>query len=110
MTQMFRERRNQFESETTMVATAIEELVFHYLDVKWDGWENNEGAFGTVSFGLDTRQIVVDISVRNLRTTTGSIKLMRPYFHAVSSARRHGGVPRISRSAPLVRRIEGAIL
>jgi transposase len=50
-------RRGSFRS--------IEELVYHYLDVEWGGWEINEGSFGTVTFGLNTRQILVDISVRN---------------------------------------------
>jgi uncharacterized protein DUF6878 len=54
----------RIESETTTVSSAIEELVYHYLDAEWDGWEINEGSFGTVTFDLGTRQILVDISVR----------------------------------------------
>jgi hypothetical protein len=56
------------QSEATTVSAAIDELVYHYLDVEWSGWEDNDGAFGTVTFGLSTRQIIADISFRDTDT------------------------------------------
>lgn len=57
-----------FDMETISVSALIEELVYHFLELEWDGWEINEGSYGDVRFELATTKIVIDISQRYIAT------------------------------------------
>jgi hypothetical protein len=50
--------------DAVAVQTALEELVFYFLDLEWEGWEINDGSCGSVSFMRPDRRVIADISIR----------------------------------------------
>jgi hypothetical protein len=51
---------------------AIETLCYDYLTQCHDGWENNDGAYGTFEFDIPNRTIHLDIDERFTDTTNSS--------------------------------------
>jgi hypothetical protein len=51
---------------------AIEELCYDYLSDKHDGWENNDGGFGTFVFDVATRAIELEFNARFIEFTTST--------------------------------------
>lgn len=45
------------------IRDACEELIFQAIDLQHAGWENNEGASGTVVFDIEENEICIDIDV-----------------------------------------------
>jgi len=43
---------------------AVEELCYGYLEQEYDGWENNDGAFGEFTFHVAERRIALDFNAR----------------------------------------------
>ncbi len=43
---------------------AVEELCYGYLEQKYGGWENNDGAFGEFRFDVAERRIALDFNGR----------------------------------------------
>jgi hypothetical protein len=43
---------------------AVEELCYGYLEQEYDGWENNDGAFGEFTFDVAERRIVLEFNGR----------------------------------------------
>lgn len=51
---------------------AIETLCYDYLTQYHDGWENNDGAYGTFEFDVPNRSIHLDIDERFTDTTNST--------------------------------------
>ena len=47
---------------------AIERLVFEFLGVTYDGWENSDGAYGDVTFDVAERTIALDYNERYMQS------------------------------------------
>jgi hypothetical protein len=56
----------------TNLRDAIETLCYDYLTQCHDGWENNDGAYGTFEFDVATRAVHLDIDERFTDTTNSS--------------------------------------
>lgn len=48
---------------------ALETLCYDYLEQKHDGWENNEGAYGTFEFDVGNRTVSLEFNERFVDTT-----------------------------------------
>lgn len=56
------------ETRTCPVAEAIEVLVYALLSETHDGWENNDGAFGTFTLDVADRSIQLEFNERVMET------------------------------------------
>ena len=54
----------EVERSTHTVSDAIDTLVYAFLDQTHCGWENNDGAFGAVTFDVEARTITLDYNGR----------------------------------------------
>ena len=52
------------ESTATTVHDAVERLVFDFLGMTHDGWENSDGAYGDFTFDVAERTITLDYNER----------------------------------------------
>ena len=71
-TELILHRATQNESDRTVEVTllnAIETLCYDYLSQCHDGWENNDGAYGTFEFDVAKRSIRLDFNERFTDTT-----------------------------------------
>ena len=59
-----------FEVSELHLAGAIEELCWGYLEEQYDGWENNEGAFGEFRFHVSRGTIEIEINQRVVEVET----------------------------------------
>jgi hypothetical protein len=48
----------------TPLGEAVEVLCYGYLEQEYDGWENNDGAFGEFTFHVAERRIALDFNAR----------------------------------------------
>jgi len=51
---------------------AIETLCYDYLTQSHDGWENNDGAYGTFEFDVPNRTVHLDVDERFTDTTNST--------------------------------------
>jgi hypothetical protein len=56
------------ESTATTVHDAIERLVFDFLGMTHDGWENSDGAYGDFTFDVAERTITLDYNERYMQS------------------------------------------
>ena len=56
------------ESTATTVHDAIELLVFDFLGMTHDGWENSDGAYGDFTFDIAERTITLDYNERYMQS------------------------------------------
>ena len=56
----------------TNLRDAIETLCYDYLTQCHDGWENNDGAYGTFEFDVPNRTVHLDIDERFTDTTNST--------------------------------------
>ena len=56
------------ESTATTVHDAIERLVFDFLGMTHDGWENSDGAYGDFTFDIAERTITLDYNERYMQS------------------------------------------
>jgi len=61
---------DQAEPETTATTAhdAIERLVFDFLGMTHDGWENSDGAYGDFTFDIAERTITLDYNERYMQS------------------------------------------
>jgi len=57
-------------THSEVLTEAIETLCYDYLEQKHDGWENNEGAYGTFEFDVGNRTVSLEFNARFVDTTT----------------------------------------
>ena len=50
------------------VHDAIERLVFEFLGMTHDGWENSDGAYGDFTFDIAERTITLDYNERYMQS------------------------------------------
>lgn len=55
----------KIQHTTTSVREAIDTLVYDLLSETHRGWENNEGAYGTVTFDVGKRSILLEFNERH---------------------------------------------
>jgi hypothetical protein len=56
------------ESTATTVHDALERLVFEFLGMTHDGWENSDGAYGDFTFDIAERTITLDYNERYIQS------------------------------------------
>ena len=56
------------ESTATTAHDAIERLVFDFLGMTHDGWENSDGAYGDFTFDIAERTITLDYNERYMQS------------------------------------------
>ena len=56
------------ESTATTAHDAIERLVFGFLGMTHDGWENSDGAYGDFTFDVAERTITLDYNERYMQS------------------------------------------
>ncbi len=56
------------ESAATTAHVAIERLVFDFLGMTHDGWENSDGAYGDFTFDVAERTITLDYNERYMQS------------------------------------------
>jgi hypothetical protein len=56
------------ERTATTVHDAIEGLVFDFLGMTHDGWENSDGAYGNFTFDIAERTITLDYNERYMQS------------------------------------------
>jgi hypothetical protein len=49
---------------TETLPEAVEALVYEFLSQVQEGWENGEGAYGDVTFDVQTRAVTLDFNER----------------------------------------------
>jgi hypothetical protein len=52
------------QSENITLRDAVETLCYGLLEAEHDGWENNDGAFGSFTFDVETREIHLEFNGR----------------------------------------------
>jgi len=55
---------DELTTHETSLREAVEELCYGYLEQQYDGWENNDGAFGEFAFEVAQRRIALDFNGR----------------------------------------------
>lgn len=55
---------DEVQRSTHTVTEAIENLVYAFLEETHDGWEDNDGAYGDVTFDVEKRTITLDYNGR----------------------------------------------
>jgi len=58
----------EVERSTHTVSDAIETLVYAFLEQTHDGWEDNDGAYGDVTFDVGNRTITLDYNERHMES------------------------------------------
>jgi len=56
-----------YEDKIYTIKEVIESICFDYLEIEHGGWENNEGAYGTITICFEEKRIYLDINVRETR-------------------------------------------
>jgi hypothetical protein len=59
---------DESERSTQTVSDAIETLVYAFLEETHDGWENDDGAYGDVTFDVGNRTITLNYNERQMES------------------------------------------